>query len=107
MTFPFTADKFWGYEIFWATNMAGAVSVEKQGNESWYSITVEENLVRVCCLEDNTSGRERTASFAIGLGKKKETVEIVQQSMPSTITFNGMEWLDRNLGAILPLTEEI
>lgn len=106
MTFPFTADKFWGYEIFWATNMAGAVSVEKQGNESWYSITVEENLVRVCCLEDNTTGRERTASFTIGLGKKKETVEIVQQSMPSTITFNGMEWLDRNLGAILPLTEE-
>lgn len=63
--------------------------------------------MRVCCLEDNTTGRERTASFTIGLGKKKETVEIVQQLMPSTITFNGMEWLDRNLGAILPLTEEI
>ncbi len=106
MTFPFTADKFWGYEIFWATNMAGTVSVEKLGNESWYNLAVEDNLVRVCCLEDNTSGGERAASFTIGLGKKKETVEIIQQSMPSTVTFNGMEWLDRNLGAILPLTEE-
>lgn len=106
MTFPFTADKFWGYEIFWATNMAGAVSAEKLGNEPWYSITVEENLVRVCCLEDNTSGSERTASFTVSLGKKQETIEIVQQPMPSTVMFNGMEWLDRNLGAILPLTEE-
>lgn len=107
MVFPFTADKFWGYEIFWATDMAGAMSAEKLGNESWYSVAVEDNLVRVCCLEDNTSGRERTASFTLSLGKKKETVEIVQQAIPSTtVTFNGMEWLDRNLGAVLPLTEE-
>ena len=106
MTFPFTADKYWGYEINWATNMAGTVEVEKLGTESWYNVAVEDNLVRVCCLDDNTSGIERTASFTIGLGKKKETVEIVQQPMPSTIMINGMEWLDRNLGAILPSTEE-
>lgn len=106
MTFPFTADKYWGYEITYSTDMAGAVVAEKLGDENWYNITVEDNLVRVCCLEDNTSGAERTASFTISLGKKKETVEITQQLLPSTITFNGMEWLDRNLGATLPSTEE-
>lgn len=105
MTFPFTADKYWGYEISWSTDIVGDVVVEKEGNEPWYSVAVDDNIVRVCCLEDNYSA-ERSASFSISLGKKKETVRITQQTMPqSTITFNNMEWMDRNIGAILPANE--
>lgn len=106
MTFPFTADGNWGYEITWQTDINGDVKVKKSGSEAWYTVAVEGKLVRVCCTEDNLSGSERSAEFTISLGKKSQIVTITQQTMPTaTVTFNGMEWMDRNIGAIRPLDE--
>lgn len=106
-TFPFNADRNWGYELNWNTNLTGDVEISRNGDESWYSAEIDGDLVRVRCLEDNISGDARTASFIVSLGKYSHEITVIQQTIPTTtVKFNGWEWMDRNLGATLPLTEE-
>jgi uncharacterized protein (TIGR02145 family) len=106
LIFPFTSDKYWGYEISWVTDISGEIVVKKDGNEPWYTVAIDKNLIRVCCIQDNFSA-DRSASFRVSLGKKEEIITITQQGIPqTTVTFNGIKWMDRNLGATLPSTEE-
>lgn len=105
-TFPFLADKNWGYELNWSTNLSGDVEVEQESGQDWFSTKVEEGFVRVCCLSDNYTGSDRTGSFKISLGKYSYDIAVVQQAFTgATVKFNGWEWMDRTLGATLPLTE--
>ena len=106
LIFSWIAEKNWGYELSWTTDMSGKISVEKLGSEDWYSVAVDDNLIRICCLTDNT-GEERTASFKVVLGKKSQTIQVIQQPCEfNTVSFNGMIWLDRNFGATLPSDEQ-
>jgi uncharacterized protein (TIGR02145 family) len=105
MTFSWMKEANWGYELTWTTNMTGSVTVKKSGTESWYTAKVVDDKIRVCCVEDNTSSSVRSAEFTAAIGKKSVTVTVIQQGKElNTIDFNGMKWLDRNLGATLPAT---
>lgn len=105
-TFPFIADKNWGYELNWSTNLSGDVEVTQEEGLDWFTAKVDNGLVRVCCIADNLSDTERSATFKVTLGKYSHDITVVQQAgVISTVSFNGWEWMDRNLGAILPLTE--
>lgn len=105
-TFPWRAEKNWGYELNWSTNLTGDVDVTKNGDESWYTAAVDGGLVRVCVVEDNMTGAQREASFVVSLGKYSHEITVVQQPMCGTVKFNGWEWMDSYLGGTLPLTEE-
>lgn len=107
LLFPFTADKNWGYELPWSTNLSGDVQVTVTEPASWFRVSVEDGFVRVCVTEDNMTGNERSGQFTASLGKYSQTISLTQQTMPvQTVTFNGREWMDRNLGATLPLDEK-
>ena len=106
-TFPFLADKNWGYELNWNTNLTGDVEVTRAGDEPWYAAAVDGDIIRVRCLEDNYGTEPRSATFTVSLGKYSHEISVIQQPAPSTtVHFNGWEWMDRNLGATLPLTVE-
>ena len=107
LTFPFTADKNWGYELPWSTNLTGDVQVTIAEPQSWFKVVVADGFLRVCVTEDNMTGAERSGQFTASLGKYSQTISLTQQTMPTqTVSFNGWEWMDRNLGATLPLDEK-
>lgn len=107
MTFPYLSDKFYGYELNWTTEMTGPIVLTKAGEESWYNVFVDGSIIRVCCVEDNYTGAERSATFTVSLGKSNVEINIVQQSVPTqTVKFGDLEFMDRNLGATLPSFEE-
>ena len=107
MTFPYLSEKYYGYELTWTTEMTGPIVLTKNGDESWYNVFVDGSLIRVCCVEDNYTGAERSATFTVSLGKSSVEISLTQQSVPTqTVKFGNMEWMDRNLGATLPSFEE-
>jgi uncharacterized protein (TIGR02145 family) len=107
LTFPFKADKNWGYELPWSTNLTGDVQVTIAEPKSWFKVVVADGFLRVCVTEDNLSGSERSGQFTASLGKYSQTIALTQQTMPTqTVKFNGWEWMDRNLGATLPLDDK-
>lgn len=107
MTFPYLSDKFYGYELTWTTEMTGPIVLTKNGEESWYNVFVDGSLIRVCCVEDNFTGAERSATFTVSLGKSSVEISLTQQSVPTqTVKFGDLEFMDRNLGATLPSFEE-
>ena len=107
MTFPYLSDKFYGYELTWTTEMSGNIILTKAGEESWYNVFLDGSLIRVCCVEDNYTGAERSATFTVSLGKSSVEIAITQQSVPTeTVKIGDLEFMDRNLGATLPSYEE-
>lgn len=107
LTFPYLSDRFYGYELTWTTEMTGPIVLTKNGEENWYNVFIDGPLIRVCCVEDNYTGEERSATFTVSLGKSSVEISLTQQSVPTqTVKFGDLEFMDRNLGATLPSFEE-
>ena len=105
LTYPFTAEKNYGYQLKVVTNISGDVSASTSAK--WCDAKVDGAIVSVRCIEDNLTGAERTAKATLSLGSKSLDLTVVQQAQPAAdIEFAGMKWLDRNLGATQPADEE-
>lgn len=105
LTYPFMAEKNYGYQLKVVTNIAGDVTGSTSAN--WCDVKVVGTTVSVRCIEDNLTGAERKATATLKLGSKALELAVIQQAQPTTdVEFCGMKWLDRNLGAIQPDDEE-
>ena len=92
MTFPYLSDRFYGYELTWTTEMSGNINLTKNGEESWYNVFTDGSLIRVCCVEDNYTGAERSATFTVSLGKSSVEIALTQQSVPTeTVKIGDLE----------------
>lgn len=103
VTLPFTAEANYGITVGLELNVSGTPAVKKTGNEDWYSVETAGNQVILKAVKDN-AGVSRTASFEITCGKGLKNVTVIQQGLADvgSVEFCGIEWMDRNIGAVLP-----
>ncbi|MBE6215043.1 MAG: DUF4906 domain-containing protein [Bacteroidales bacterium] len=101
ITLPFIAETIYGF-TFDVTLEEGspAATVSKNEDADWYDVEISDNKVRVRALKENAE-TERKSSFNIASGGNVLKIDVKQQGVKdiSTVTFAGIEWMDRNLGA--------
>lgn len=102
ITLPYIAESKYGFtfDVILEEGLSG-LSVEKQETADWYDVAVlEGNKVRVRALSEN-SNTERSSSFNLTAGNNILKVDVKQQGVKdiTTVSFAGIEWMDRNIGA--------
>ena len=118
LTYPFTAESNYGYELTfntdskqpaeheWVTDAAGTATTTAPG---WVDVTIDQDLrtITVKTITDNNSN-DRVAYLRIKAGSSKAKVVTINQMGAASATstmFNGLKWMNYNLGASLPCEE--
>lgn len=102
ITLPYIAEAKYGFtfDVVLEEGLSG-VGVVKNDSADWFDVeVVGENKVRVRALKENKDN-ERKSSFNVTAGGNFLKVDVVQQGVKdiTTISFAGIEWMDRNVGA--------
>lgn len=104
ITLPYMAEPVYGFTFDVNLEEGSPAAIVFQNEESdWYDVEMlESGKVRVRALKEN-AGSERKSSFTIASGGNTFKMNVIQQGIAdiTTVSFCGIEWMDRNVGATL------
>lgn len=103
ITLPYAAEPNYGFTVdLCLEDETASVQIIKDDSADWYDVSLEGTQIRVRTLKEN-AGSSRTSSFNVTAGSDFIVVNVIQQGLEDikTVSFNGLEWMDRNVGATL------